>query len=475
MSDSVEAQVLGRKWFYPFRLPSGQVTDCYLPPDVAEIHRTRETMLFHVLEPLFQGRWDQVRAVDLACHEGYFSFSLAQRGCKEVIGFDARPENLDGPRLMREALGLTNTRFELADIVHLDPYGLGKFDLTVLFGLLYHVNDPVGVLRLARALTKIVCIIETQVVPNLSGQTDWGSYRFSRELIGCFGVVDETARLEEHNREASLTSLSLVPSLPALIHALKSVGFTRVEVVPPPPDAYEQLAYGKRVMVAAFVEPADSDASISQWTMEYQLDMPLRYILAQMQDRTVSQSTYFGVPAQKSPTDFWIYQELIHRLQPDVIVEIGNYCGGSILGLAHLCDLIGKGRVIGVDVSHHLIPPIVRNHPRITLIEGDACARFADVRQLIDPEEHVLVIEDSSHTYENTLHILQTYAALVQVGGYFIVEDGICWHGLEVGPRPGPYEAIETFLATDARFEADRSQESFVITWNPKGYLKRVR
>jgi hypothetical protein len=95
--------------------------------------------------------------------------------------------------------------------------------------------------------------------------------------------------------------LSLLPA-----RCLKSVGFTRVEVGPPPPDAYEQLAYGKRVVVAAFVEPADSDPSISQWTMEYQLDMPLRYILAQMQDRTVSQSTYFGVPAQKSPTDFWI-------------------------------------------------------------------------------------------------------------------------------------------------------------------------
>ena len=443
------------------------------PAEVARL--TRETMLFHVLEPLFQGRWDQVRAVDLACHEGYFSFSLAQRGCKEVIGFDARPANLDGARLMRTALGLTNTRFELADILCLDPRGLGKFDLTVLFGLLDHTNDPIGVLRLARALTKIVCVIETQIVPNLSGQTDWGSYRSSRELIGCFGVVDDTDRLEEHNREASLTPLSLVPSLPALIHALRSVGFTRVEVVPPPPDAYEQLAYGKRVVVAAFVEPADSDASISQWTMEYQLDMPLRYILPQIQDRTVNKNTYFGVPAQQSPTDFWIYQELIHRLQPDVIVEIGNYCGGSILGLAHLCDLIGKGRVIGVDVSHHLIPPIVRNHSRITLIEGDACARFEDVRQLIDPDEHVLVIEDSSHTYENTLHILHTYAALVKVGGYFIVEDSICWHGLEVGPRPGPYEAIETFLATDERFEADRSQESFVITWNPMGYLKRVR
>jgi hypothetical protein len=58
MSNAMEAQVLGRKWFYPFRLPSGQVTDCSLPPDIAEIPWTRETMLFHVLEPPFQGWWD---------------------------------------------------------------------------------------------------------------------------------------------------------------------------------------------------------------------------------------------------------------------------------------------------------------------------------------------------------------------------------------------------------------------------------
>jgi hypothetical protein len=53
--------------------------------------------------------------------------------------------------------------------------------------------------------------------------------------------------------------------------------------------------------------------------------------------------------------------------------------------------------------------------------------------------------------------------------------NGIRWHRLEVGPRPIPYEAIETFLVTDARLEADRSQESLVITWNPKRYLKSVR
>src|SRR5262249_11454929 len=154
-----------------------------------------------------------------------------------------------------------NTRFEQADITHVDRCGLGNFDVTLLFGLLYHVNDPVGVLHRARALTKTVCVIETQVVPNISGVTDWGSCRSAREMIGCFAVVDETDRLQEGNREASLTPVSLVPSLPALLHTLKSVGFARAEVIAPPPDAHEQLVFGKRVVVAAHVDPPDAEVS----------------------------------------------------------------------------------------------------------------------------------------------------------------------------------------------------------------------
>ena len=57
---------------------------------------------------------------------------------------------------------------------------------------------------------------------------------------------------------------------------------------------------------------------------------------------------------------------------------------------------------------------------------------------------------------------------------YFIVEDGICHHGLEVGPNPGPYEAVETFVRMDRQFVVDRTREAYGITWNPKGYLKRV-
>ena len=41
--------------------------------------------------------------------------------------------------------------------------------------------------------------------------------------------------------------------------------------------------------------------------------------------------------------------------------------------------------------------------------------------------------------------------------------------------KSGPFEAVDAFLASDDRFLADRSRESFVLTWNPRGFLRRVR
>ena len=208
--------------------------------------------------------------------------------------------------------------------------------------------------------------------------------------------------------------------------------------------------------------------------MEDSLDLPLREILPIIQQRIMERTTYFGVTALKNPFDFWIYQELIHRLRPDVIVEIGNFRGGGTLALAHLCDLLNKGRVIGVDEDHSRIPEIVRNHSRISLVTGDACTCFEKVAGGIRTGEQVLIIEDSSHTYENTLGVLRAYSVLIQPGGYFIVEDGICHHGLDIGPNPGPFEAIGTFSAEHPEFVIDRSLENFLVTWNPKGFLRRL-
>jgi len=152
--------------------------------------------------------------------------------------------------------------------------------------------------------------------------------------------------------------------------------------------------------------------------------------------------------------------------------------GGGTLALAHILDNIGSGRVIGLDINHDDVPLIVKEHPRIQLIRGDACGSFPKVKNLININEKVLIIEDSSHTYENTLNVLRTYNSLVSKGSYFIVEDSNINHGLDFPNEflsGGSYEAIEEFVKENDDFIIDRTKERFVITWNPKGYLKKIK
>ncbi len=208
--------------------------------------------------------------------------------------------------------------------------------------------------------------------------------------------------------------------------------------------------------------------------LEENLEMTVHDLIQFMQARIVDRTTYFGIQTLKNPLDFWVYQELITSVRPDVIVEIGNFHGGSLLALAHLCDARGTGRLIGIDIDQKEIAALVREHPRISLIEGDATKKFREVRETIKTGERVLVIEDSSHTFENTLAVMRAYADLVSLGSYLIVEDGNCHHGLDLGPSPGPYEAVTEFMRDNSQFVIDRECESFFLTWNPRGYLRRI-
>lgn len=205
--------------------------------------------------------------------------------------------------------------------------------------------------------------------------------------------------------------------------------------------------------------------------MEEALDRPLREVVAATQAR-VKRSTYHGVPTLKSPTDAWSYQEIIWETRPDAIVEVGVFAGGSTLMFAHMCDALGRGRVIGVDTDLKRALPAAR-HPRVTLVEGDAVVKAPVVWDLVS-RGRVMVVEDSSHTYANTLKVLDVYAPMVAVGCYMVVEDGVCHHGLDEGPDPGPYEAVRDWLPRHPEFAQDRGRE-FPVTWNPGGYLRRVR
>ncbi len=203
----------------------------------------------------------------------------------------------------------------------------------------------------------------------------------------------------------------------------------------------------------------------------------LRRWLIQYHTRLLFQKVkWMGIPAWKNVLDAWVYQEIIHEVRPEVIIEIGNACGGSTLYLANLLDLMGAGEVIAVDLDHSRFEP---RHPRISLVTGDSLApeTLAQVELLVGSRRG-LVIDDADHGRERTLANLRAYAKFVCAGGYFIVEDTVIdlfRPGDGLGSLNGPLRAVEQFLNEDDRFEVDLDREYFVLTYNPHGYLKRLR
>jgi cephalosporin hydroxylase len=189
--------------------------------------------------------------------------------------------------------------------------------------------------------------------------------------------------------------------------------------------------------------------------------------------RTWSNTFYMGVRLLKCPTDLWAYQEILHETRPEVIIETGTAWGGSALYFAHLCELLGRGRVLTVDLAPK---PDLPAHERITYVTGSSTS--AEVFERVRREAEglrTMVVLDSDHSAAHVSEELRLYAPLVSAGCYLIVEDTNV-NGRPVLPEhgPGPAEAVEAFLEGRSDFSVDESREKFLMTFNPRGYLKRV-
>jgi len=185
-------------------------------------------------------------------------------------------------------------------------------------------------------------------------------------------------------------------------------------------------------------------------------------------------ATWLGAQALKNPLDLWVYQEIIHETRPELIVETGTYRGGSALYLASLCDLMGRGEVVSIDVEPEREE--YPSHPRVTYLAGRSSTDPAVVEavRVRAADRPALVILDSDHSQAHVEAELAAYSSLVPVGCYLIVEDSNIGR-IRKDLMPGPFEAVESFLATTDEFEIDRAREKFLITFNPSGYLRRVR
>ena len=188
---------------------------------------------------------------------------------------------------------------------------------------------------------------------------------------------------------------------------------------------------------------------------------------------TWTNTRWFGTLVAKCPFDLWVYQEIIHEIRPDLIVETGTATGGSALFMANICDLLQSGRILTVDVAEQPRP----KHSRVKYVT-DSSISPAFVKQVEEECKHaktVLVVLDSDHSRSHVLAEMRLFHRFVTTGSYLIVEDSnVAGHPVFPEHGPGPYEAIDDFMRENRDFEIDLDRQKFMVTFNPNGYLKKT-
>jgi len=240
-------------WFHSIDLGGGVITEGHKPHDAlqAELESLRL--------PLLEGK----SVLDIGAWDGFYSFAAEARGATRVVALDHyvwqfdlfpwtldppaqkrwlaeqgldpervyqpeempgihRPDELPGMAGFRTARRLLGSAVEpvVADFMEVDPDEVGRFDVVLFLGVLYHLRDPLRSLRRLRELTAELAIVETSIVA-VPGYEDAALWRFLErgELAG-----DPTNWWQ--------------PNLAGLEAALSAAGFSRTEAVvgPPPPD-----------------------------------------------------------------------------------------------------------------------------------------------------------------------------------------------------------------------------------------------
>lgn len=204
--------------------------------------------------------------------------------------------------------------------------------------------------------------------------------------------------------------------------------------------------------------------------------------------------TWMGRPIIQYPQDMIAMQEIIWRVQPDLIIETGIAHGGSLIFNAAMLELNAAcggpqdARVLGIDIdirAHNRVA--IETHPmfkRIDMIQGSSIAPeiISQVKAHASGKQRILISLDSNHTHDHVLAELEAYAPLTSVGSYCVVFDTIIedlpsdmYPDRTWGPGNSPKSALRKFLIDNPDFMIDQIiNNKLLISVANDGYLIRT-
>ena len=130
-------------------------------------------------EPRGTMLWDQFdipianiknkRVLDIGAWDGKFSFLCEQAGAKTVLAVDVSQgfSNSNGFHVAKKILNSKVVHMD-EDFLNLKPAEVGKFDLIIFAGVLYHLENPLGGFRALKELLSNtgLIVIETTTLPD---------------------------------------------------------------------------------------------------------------------------------------------------------------------------------------------------------------------------------------------------------------------------------------------------------------------
>lgn len=154
-------------WRHPFELEPGVWVELFADW-FKDWHLWRVETLMPTIETiagyLLDGGIKGARVLDTGCWDGFYGFQFKKKGAPYLKGIDLRDEAIRRANLLKEYYGYKDCDFEIKNIQDISP-NENKFDITLLFGLLYHLSAPIDVVKKLGDLTTSMMLVHTYASP----------------------------------------------------------------------------------------------------------------------------------------------------------------------------------------------------------------------------------------------------------------------------------------------------------------------